>query len=178
VLPSGILATQAKRLEVETAGRTSAVAAKANVIDRDIAGVATGGGFSGVGTLSPTRFEAGVATREAPISAEIRTEALAAVDKDLVAAGVLDNNGNVAEAIRAELEFERTTCLPTQAIVVKGCIDHCNVCEDSLKKAIDLDLIRKNLQNKLLEKQIELLEKSQEYRCCPGSEAEDETETE
>jgi hypothetical protein len=101
---------------------------------------------------------------------------LAAVDKDLVAAGVLDNNGNVAEAIRAELEFERTTCLPTQAIIVKGCIDLCNVCEDSRKKSIDLDLIRKNLQNKLLEKQIELLEKSQEYRCCPVGEAEDEPE--
>ena len=30
------------------------------------------------------------------------------------------------------------------------------------------------LQNKLLAKQIELLEKSQEYRCCPAGESDDD----
>ncbi len=60
--------------------------------------------------------------------------------------------------------------------MVKGCLDRCNTCEESRQKSIELDLVRKNLENKLLEKQIELLEKSQEYRCCPVGEAEDETD--
>ena len=34
-------------------------------------------------------------------------------------------------------------------------------------KEMDLDLAKKQLQNELLKKQIELLENSQEYRCCP-----------
>jgi hypothetical protein len=33
---------------------------------------------------------------------------------------------------------------------------------------------RKALENKLLARQIELLEKSQEYRCCPADAVEDE----
>ena len=32
----------------------------------------------------------------------------------------------------------------------------------------DLDLARKQLENELLKKQIDLLEKSQQYRCCPA----------
>ena len=35
---------------------------------------------------------------------------------------------------------------------------------------------RKALENKLLERQIELLEKSQEYRCCPEVKAESDDE--
>ena len=35
-----------------------------------------------------------------------------------------------------------------------------------------LDLERKALENELLKKQIALLEKSQEYRCCPADEEE------
>ncbi len=46
----------------------------------------------------------------------------------------------------------------------------------SLERQIDLDLKRKELENKLLARQIELLEKSQEYRCYPlGSEKPPET---
>jgi hypothetical protein len=37
-----------------------------------------------------------------------------------------------------------------------------------LMKGIELDLEHKRLQNELLKKQIDLLEKSQEYRCCPA----------
>jgi hypothetical protein len=35
-----------------------------------------------------------------------------------------------------------------------------------------LDLARKDLENQLLKKQIDLLEKSQQYRCCPAGEVE------
>ena len=37
-----------------------------------------------------------------------------------------------------------------------------------IEKKIDLELQRMELQNKLLAKRIELLEESQEYRCCPA----------
>jgi hypothetical protein len=39
-----------------------------------------------------------------------------------------------------------------------------------------LDVERKELENKLLARRIELLEKSQEFHCCPGGEAEEEDE--
>jgi hypothetical protein len=47
------------------------------------------------------------------------------------------------------------------------------VCEHSLEREIELELARKHLENELLKRQIELLDKAQEYRCCP-----DGTETE
>ena len=78
----------------------------------------------------------------------------------------------VTDKFRAEVEFERTTCLPTRAVVVKGCIDRCNVCEESLQRSIELDLRRKELENRLLEEQINNLPQSQEYRCCPAGEVE------
>jgi hypothetical protein len=56
-------------------------------------------------------------------------------------------------------------------VIVKACLDDCSACEAELEKKIDLELQRLDLQNKLLAKQIELLEKSQEYRCCPGVES-------
>jgi hypothetical protein len=36
---------------------------------------------------------------------------------------------------------------------------------------------RKKLENELLKKQIDLLEKSQEYRCCPVNSEEEESPT-
>ena len=59
-------------------------------------------------------------------------------------------------------------------MIVKGCLDECDVCEPELKESIKLDLERKKLENQLLAKQIELLEKSQQYRCCPVGEMEDD----
>ena len=58
-------------------------------------------------------------------------------------------------------------------MIVKGCLDECDVCEPSLDREIQLDLERKQLENELLKKQIELLEKSQEYRCCPDDDDEE-----
>ncbi|MCU0911772.1 MAG: hypothetical protein MUE98_10645 [Rhodobacteraceae bacterium] len=110
-----------------------------------------------------------------PVSAEVHDRALKQVDEDLVKEGILARAGSneVGATLAAELAFERTYCLPTQAIVVKGCLDPCNTCEDARRKAIALDLERKALENKLLERQIALLEKSQEYRCCPAGHEEE-----
>lgn len=170
VIPDGVRATSASRLEVETAGRTSAAAQKANI-------VGTVGGAGALGLSAATLAAArtlGPTVRIAPVSESERSKALKAVDEGLVRAGVLDKvGGNVSPKFQAELSFERETCLPTQAIVVKGCLDDCDVCEEALQKSIELDLVRKDLENKLLARQIELLEKSQEYRCCPAGEVEE-----
>jgi hypothetical protein len=165
VLPSGVLATKLDRLEVETVARTSAAAQQANLVSNiGTGGLSMAGGFAGLAT--PTRLAFNVQ----PVSAEVHDKALMKVDEDLVKQGVLARAGSdeVGAKLAAELSFERTYCLPTQATIVKGCIDKCNVCEDARQKSIGLDLVRKDLENKLLEKQIALLEKSQEYRCCPA----------
>ncbi len=58
--------------------------------------------------------------------------------------------------------------MPTPGILVKGCLDECDICEPELKQQMALDLVRMDLENQLLKKQIDLLEQSQEYRCCPA----------
>ena len=65
--------------------------------------------------------------------------------------------------------------MPTAGIIVKGCLDECHVCEPTLDEEIALELERKKLENEMLKKQIELLDKSQEYRCCPAGEVEEAT---
>jgi hypothetical protein len=57
---------------------------------------------------------------------------------------------------------------------VKGCLDECSVCEPEVEQKIQLELKRMDLENQLLQKKIDLLDKAQEYRCCPPSEVEHE----
>ena len=177
VIPQAVLATDTKRVAVESVARASSVA--------DRAGIVSGGGDAVQTLQAPLQgqlFAARAAGTQRlssaqPIPAAARQRALEAVDKDLVAAGLLDKvGGSVNPKLVAELSFERRSCLPTPAILVKGCLDECNVCEDARQEEIKLELQRKALENKLLEKQIALLEKSQEYRCCPAGEAEEEDE--
>jgi hypothetical protein len=40
-----------------------------------------------------------------------------------------------------------------------------------VQKKINLELAHLDLQNQLLKRQIELLDKAQEYRCCPPAPA-------
>ncbi len=168
VISEGVKATSAKRLEIETLGRTSAVAARSNVL---AGGIGTTS-FSGAGIAALSLRSPNIAVRPQPIPEEKRAAALKAVDDDLVKNEIITRDGKVHPKLEAEFNFERTTCLPTQAIVIKGCIDPCNVCEESLEKSIQLDLVRKDLENKMLAKQIELLEKHHDYRCCPEGEIE------
>ena len=79
----------------------------------------------------------------------------------------LDKNGNVTGDAKKRYSFVRQSSLPTPGILVKGCLDHCNVCEETRLKSIELDVERRKLENELLQKHITLLEKSHEYRCCP-----------
>ncbi|MFZ5593647.1 MAG: hypothetical protein ACOY4D_05200 [Pseudomonadota bacterium] len=162
VIPSAVLATDANRLKVEEIGRAS-VAAKQQA---NLAVAA--------GTLSPNTFLVQPAllqlTALEPIPAELKAKALQQVDADLVKEGLLDQSGAVSKEVVAKFSFERRSSLPTPGLLVKGCLDECNTCEETLDKEIELDLERKKLENELLKKQIELLEKSQEYRCCPAPE--------
>jgi hypothetical protein len=176
VIPQGVLATQANRVTVESAGRGSSAADRAGLVS-GFGGEASAGLSTASIALLSTRV-ATLATNFSiapPISDEVREAALQKVDEDLVSAGLIDKvGGQLSVKAAAELSFERTTCLATTSIVIKGCLDDCNVCEDDLRRDIKLDLERKELENKMLAHQIEHLETSQEYRCCPKGEVEDD----
>lgn len=151
IIPDGVLATAKNRLEIEQTARAS---------------------VSQLGTADRFTAEAGFAAAAfagaEPLPEKIRQLALDAVDAELVAEGLLaEMGGTVSEKAQARLGWQREVALPTAGVIVKGCLDECGTCEPSLVREIDLDLQRKHLENELLKKQIALLEKSQEYRCCP-----------
>jgi hypothetical protein len=159
VIPSAVLATDKQRLEIEQIGRESGAAEQ---------GAVTSASFVGVRAFSSLTID--------PIPGAIRQRALLQVDQDLVEAGLLDKvGGEISPQTQEQFSFERHFSLPTPGVIVKGCLDDCDVCESSLLKEIELDLQRKDLENQLLKRQIELLDKSQEYRCCPDDEDEDKS---
>jgi hypothetical protein len=102
-----------------------------------------------------------------PMSDAVRAQAIANVKTDLQNSKILDKDGKVSKEVTSEFNFEFKTSIPTPGIVVRGCLDDCNTCEESEQQLIALELEHKKLQNQLLARQIELLDKSQEYRCCP-----------
>jgi len=94
------------------------------------------------------------------ITPEMRKAILEELDKELITAGILDGNGEPSKELKKKFDWELEISLPTAGVQVKGCLDECNTCEPERRETV-------HLQNELLKKQIELLEKSQEYRCCP-----------
>jgi hypothetical protein len=149
-IPEPILATRPDRLEVEQLGRES--------VRREQEATRPELRFGGPGVVSGAAVISPVAI---PLAVEDIDPALEQVDQDLVNEGLLDRvGGEVSNEARQRLSYEETSSLPTAGVIVKGCLDECDVCEPELQKRIELEL-------KLLERQIELLEKSQEYRCCP-----------
>jgi len=90
-----------------------------------------------------------------------------------VKAGLLDKVGGVASKnIVTEISFDRTFSLPTAGVLVRGCLDECDICEPARQKEIELDLERKRLENEKLKREIELMDQDQQHRCCPEEEAE------
>jgi len=157
VIPNAVLATDKDRLEVEERGRAAVAAQKKG----------TSPTFSRGSSLVELKPFDSLSAIE-PISVPIRNEALAQIDKDLVSVGLLDKVGGVISPDAKERHsFVIQSCLPTPGLYVKGCLDECNICEPELMKEIELILEHKKLENELLKRQTELLEKSQEYRCCP-----------
>jgi hypothetical protein len=166
VLPQSISATNKNRLEIEQMARTSAA-------QRHQAATSSAGYAPGTHTYSVARGATAVAIAPEPISIPLRKAALTAVDEDLSTAGILNpKTKELTETIVAELSWKREEVLPTPGVLVKGCLDKCETCEPALQKEIALDLERKQLENQMLKRQIEILEKSQEYRCCPTGSAE------
>jgi hypothetical protein len=102
-----------------------------------------------------------------PLADALREKALAFATEQLIAQGLIDKQtGKVSKAAQEEFGYTRTTSLPTAGVIVKGCMDDCSICEPEVEKREALALTHLELQNQLLARQIELLEKSQEYRCC------------
>jgi hypothetical protein len=160
-MPAAVLATDKDRLSVEAMGKESFI--------RNVAAdQGSSAGFAG--TLQPGIL-ARAANLQAPLQEGLRKEALDGVEKQLVAAGLLDRigaEGRLAPALQKKYSFELTSALPTPGMYVTGCLDQCNICEKELMVERELDIERKKLENEKLKKQIALLEKSQEYRCCPA----------
>ncbi|WP_455206757.1 hypothetical protein [Kaarinaea lacus] len=116
-------------------------------------------------------FSANVATASTrPLDKDIRDLATEKVMRDLAEKGIVDEKGSISKQTLTELSFEFKTTIPTPGIVVKGCLDDCNVCDPAQQEHIKLELEKAKLKNQLLVKRIELLDKSQEYRCCPAGE--------
>lgn len=153
ILSSRVLATSASRLDVATRALQSVAVEQAGTGSLRALQARTISGF----------------TQQVPIPVNVRQAALQQVDQELMKEGLLDKvGGQVSPAAQKALGWEKTMSVPTPGVLVKGCLDDCDICEPELKRLMDLDATRKDLENQLLQKQITLLEKSQEYRCCPG----------
>ena len=157
-IPQEVPATASARLDIEERGlRSEALYAQAGTAG--LARLQVAGAFSPAVTL----IQPGT-----PLPAAARKAALDEVDEALAGEGLLDpETREVSDGAKEEIGFERETTLPTAGVIVKGCLDDCNVCEDELQRKMQLELTRQDLENKLLARQIELLDKAQEYRCCP-----------
>ena len=169
VIPQSLPATAKDRLDVEDRGLQSEIRLAQFVR----AGGGAGAGLSVAGRVF-TPLELAFDVRAAqPLTDDVRDAALAEVDAQLVEAGLLEEpGGTVSKRAQEEFGYTRTTSLPTAGLIVKGCLDDCDTCEPSLERSIQFDLERKELENKLLAREIELLDKAQEYRCCPEGDGE------
>ena len=67
--------------------------------------------------------------------------------------------------------FEQISIIPTEALYVQSELGDCLLCEPYVVSKHELELERLKLENRKLRREIELLDKAQEYRCCDGEEA-------
>lgn len=126
---------------------------------------------AGLNVGAPGRFAFAPSDQLPPV--DVREAALKQVDQGLVREGLLDRvGGTVSRDAKKKFSFEVQSALPTPGVLVKGCLDDCDICEPTLHKAIELDLERKKLENEKLKREIELMDKDQQHRCCPAGEEE------
>lgn len=162
-IASNVLATAKDRLEIERIGRAS-VAEQEGATGRG--GVAGAGGRQATGAVA---FAQQAQTIAEPLPAALRKEALKQVDERLVAMKLLTAvNGTISPEAQKSFSFEVRSSLPTPGMIVKGCLDDCDICEPERKRSIDLDLERRDLENQRLKREIELMDKDQAHRCCPS----------
>ncbi len=154
--PSKVLATDSKRLEIEKIGRDSAAIYQSR-----------GANAPGLRLTSATLQGATIAAPADPLTDQFHEQALRQVEEELVKQGLLDQvgrEGKISEETKSLFSYEIKSSLPTPGVLVKGCLDDCQICEPTLEQDIQLDLERKQLENDLLRRQIELLERSKDYR--------------
>lgn len=158
VIPTAVLATQKDRVDVEQIGRNSVAAQAGQIQNTNV--------VAGARAFASSALALQILPE--PLSTAVREAAMKQVDTDLTKAGLLTAAGGVASP-QAKKEFEVIveSCLPTPGIIVRGCLDSCDICEPEVEEKIKLDLEEQELRNQLLKRQIELLEKSQEYRGYP-----------
>lgn len=172
-VPQEVPATNSKRLDLEQAAFTS---------ETQLRAAATAPSTPQVAGLRNVAFNPAVAEAVAPVGLQtpladdLRVKALNEVDTQLLGLKLIDRKGGVvAKPVQVEIGYERETSIPTAGVIVKSCMDDCNICEDAVQKREQLELARLDLENQLLARQIALLDKSQEYRCCPVEEEESST---
>lgn len=164
-IPQEVPATNTARLQVEARGlQSEAQYAQAGKPVGSVFGasrlVAT--------AVSPLVAELGM---QDPLNKELRDTALEEIEKQLVEEGLIEKvGGAITESAKEEFGYTQTTSLPTAGVIVKSCLDTCSTCEPELEKKLQYELDRMDLENQLLKRQIELLDQSQEYRCCPANE--------
>ena len=161
-VPQEVPATSARRLDLQQTAIQS---------DQNFTQLAGGGAVAGATRLATATLSAAVLEAlgtQQPLPDNLRQRALAEVDAELVGQGLLDKvGGNVSKRAQEEFGYQRETSIPTAGVIVKSCLDDCNICEPEVEKRQQLELDRLDLENKLLARQIELLDKAQESRCCP-----------
>jgi hypothetical protein len=176
-VPQEVPATNATRLEVQARALQSDQQQRLAATQSPTPFGAGRPGLANV-ALANAAFAGAVAEElgtQQPLPGAVREAALKEVDQQLVAARLIDQpNGHVSPETRKEFSYERTSTLPTAGVIVKSCIDDCNICEPELRRKTKLEIDILALENKLLEQKVVLLEKSQEYRCCPADVEEDE----
>lgn len=111
-------------------------------------------------TINP--FNRSVFVTGAPANPNVSISVMPELLKELKTAKIIDEDGVPSQELKRKFDFEMEFSLPTAGIQVKGCLDECNTCEPARQERV-------KLENELLKRQIELLDKSQEYRCCPGA---------
>lgn len=164
-IPQEVPATSKTRIEVEARGLQS---------EAQYAQTAAGGNRLALLPLALNRAGIELGAQQ-PLAKAQRDAALAEVDKQLLDEGLIEGiGGQASKQAIFEINYERRTALPTAGVIVRGCLDSCNVCEPELQKRIQLELARLDLENQLLKRQIELLDKAQEYRCCPAPATDDD----
>ncbi len=159
VIPNSILATNKERLSTEEMARQS-VEQEAKFTIHTMPQIVVRQNMASNPQIYPIQ--------QTPIPDYLQERALLAVGEDLAQTGLVDGKTyEMTPESRREFSFEFKTSIPTAGVIVKSCLDDCEACESNRQTEIELEVNRKTLENALLEKQIELLEKSQEYRCCP-----------
>jgi hypothetical protein len=69
-----------------------------------------------------------------------------------------------------DFKYESESIIPTEATYVESELGNCIICEPAMLAKQEYELERMRLENELLEKEISLLEKHKDYRCCDDEE--------